>query len=91
MRLILDGPFDNASYTFLIGRAYYELGDMERASPLTSGGGCAEGPDARGRAVLPRRSCATSAAIRAGRRKLFLQRARDRRDARAAGVGAFAG
>jgi tetratricopeptide (TPR) repeat protein len=34
MRLIPDGPFDNASYTFLIGRAYYELGDMERASPL---------------------------------------------------------
>jgi tetratricopeptide (TPR) repeat protein len=34
MRLIPEGPFDNASYTFLIGRAYYELGDMERASPL---------------------------------------------------------
>jgi tetratricopeptide (TPR) repeat protein len=34
MRLIPEGPFDNASYTFLIGRAYYELGDFERASPL---------------------------------------------------------
>jgi tetratricopeptide (TPR) repeat protein len=34
MRLIPDGPFESASYTFLIGRAYYELGDYERASPL---------------------------------------------------------
>jgi len=34
MRLIPEGPFESASYTFLIGRAYYELGDFERASPL---------------------------------------------------------
>ncbi len=34
MKLIPSGPFQNDSYTFLIGRAYYELGDMERAAPL---------------------------------------------------------
>lgn len=34
MRLIPEGPFESASYTFLIGRAYYELGDYERATPL---------------------------------------------------------
>lgn len=34
MKLIPQGPFQNDSYTFLIGRAYYELGDMERAAPL---------------------------------------------------------
>ncbi|HSQ66959.1 MAG TPA: tetratricopeptide repeat protein [Polyangiaceae bacterium] len=34
MRLIPDGPFESPNYTFLIGRAYYELGDFERASPL---------------------------------------------------------
>jgi len=34
MKLIPEGPFESASYTFLIGRAYYELGDFERATPL---------------------------------------------------------
>jgi len=34
MRLIPDGPFDNASYTFLIGRAYYEVGQIDKAAPL---------------------------------------------------------
>lgn len=34
MKLIPQGPFQNDSYTFLIGRAYYELGDLERAAPL---------------------------------------------------------
>ncbi len=34
MKLLPEGPFDNANYTFLIGRAYYELGDMQRAGPL---------------------------------------------------------
>ncbi len=34
MKLIPGGPFQNDSYTFLIGRAYYELGDLERAGPL---------------------------------------------------------
>ena len=28
------GPFENASHTFLVGRAFYEIGDMERATPL---------------------------------------------------------
>ena len=33
MRLLPEGPFQSDSYTFLIGRAYYELGDLERATP----------------------------------------------------------
>jgi Flp pilus assembly protein TadD len=28
------GPFDNANHTFLVGRAFYEIGDVERAAPL---------------------------------------------------------
>src|SRR5688572_5616045 len=28
------GPFDNPSHTFLVGRALYEIGDVERAGPL---------------------------------------------------------
>jgi tetratricopeptide (TPR) repeat protein len=34
MKLLPSGPFDNKNYAFLIGRAYYELGDLERATPL---------------------------------------------------------
>jgi tetratricopeptide (TPR) repeat protein len=34
MRALPDGAFENPSYMFLIGRAYYELGDVERAAPL---------------------------------------------------------
>jgi tetratricopeptide (TPR) repeat protein len=34
MAMIPDGPFENASYIFLVGRAYYELGDVEKAGPL---------------------------------------------------------
>jgi tetratricopeptide (TPR) repeat protein len=34
MGLIPDGPFENPQYVFLIGRAYYELGDIEKAAPL---------------------------------------------------------
>ena len=34
LALIPDGPFESPSYIFLIGRAYYELGDVERAAPL---------------------------------------------------------
>jgi tetratricopeptide (TPR) repeat protein len=28
------GPFENANHTFLVGRALYEVGDLERAAPL---------------------------------------------------------
>ncbi|MGC4088280.1 MAG: tetratricopeptide repeat protein [Polyangiaceae bacterium] len=28
------GPFENPSHVFLVGRAYYEIGDIERAQPL---------------------------------------------------------
>lgn len=28
------GPFENPNHVFLVGRAYYEIGDVERASPL---------------------------------------------------------
>jgi tetratricopeptide (TPR) repeat protein len=28
------GPFENPSHTFLVGRALYEVGDVERAAPL---------------------------------------------------------
>jgi tetratricopeptide (TPR) repeat protein len=34
MKSIPEGPFENGSYTFLIGRAYYELGDIDKAAPL---------------------------------------------------------
>jgi tetratricopeptide (TPR) repeat protein len=34
MAMIPDGPFENATYIFLVGRAYYELGDVEKAAPL---------------------------------------------------------
>jgi tetratricopeptide (TPR) repeat protein len=34
MSSIPDGPFDNASYSFLIGRAYYETGQIDKAAPL---------------------------------------------------------
>ncbi|MFO0672819.1 MAG: tetratricopeptide repeat protein [Polyangiaceae bacterium] len=33
MSLIPDKPFENPSYTFLIGRSYYELGRLEKAAP----------------------------------------------------------
>ena len=29
-------PFENASYVFLIGRAFYELGESEKAAAVTS-------------------------------------------------------
>jgi tetratricopeptide (TPR) repeat protein len=34
MALIPDGPFENSNYTFLVGRAFYEVGDVERARPM---------------------------------------------------------
>ncbi len=34
MKMLPDGPFDAPTYLFLMGRAWYELGDVERAAPL---------------------------------------------------------
>lgn len=34
MKMLPDGPFDSPSYLFLVGRAWYELGDVEKAAPL---------------------------------------------------------
>jgi tetratricopeptide (TPR) repeat protein len=34
MAMLPDGPLDNASYTFLIGRAFYETGQIDKAAPL---------------------------------------------------------
>jgi tetratricopeptide (TPR) repeat protein len=34
MAMLPDGPFDNSSYTFLIGRAFYETGQIDKAAPL---------------------------------------------------------
>jgi Flp pilus assembly protein TadD len=34
MKLLPEGPFQNAGYLFAMGRAYYELGDVEKAAPL---------------------------------------------------------
>ena len=34
MKAIPEGPFDSASYVFMIGRAFYELGEIDRAWPL---------------------------------------------------------
>jgi tetratricopeptide (TPR) repeat protein len=33
---IPDGPYENPSHTFLVGRAHYELGDTERAGALVA-------------------------------------------------------
>lgn len=34
MARLPEPPFENASYVFLIGRAYYELGEVEKAAPF---------------------------------------------------------
>jgi tetratricopeptide (TPR) repeat protein len=34
MKMLPDGPFDGPSYLFLIGRAWYELGQLDKAAPL---------------------------------------------------------
>ena len=34
MAMIPEGPFASEKYVFLIGRAYYELGELEKAAPL---------------------------------------------------------
>ena len=34
MALIPDKPFENPSYTFLIGRSFYELGKVDKAAPF---------------------------------------------------------
>ena len=34
MVMLPDGPFSNASTTFLVGRAFYETGDLEKAAEL---------------------------------------------------------
>ena len=34
MAIIPEGPFEHPSYVFLIGRAYYEIGQIEKATPL---------------------------------------------------------
>jgi len=34
MKMLPDGPFQGAGYLFLIGRAWYELGQLDKAAPL---------------------------------------------------------
>ncbi len=34
MKMLPDGPFDGPTYLFLIGRAWYELGQLDKAAPL---------------------------------------------------------
>ncbi len=34
MKMLPDGPFNGATYLFLIGRAWYELGQIDKAAPL---------------------------------------------------------
>jgi Flp pilus assembly protein TadD len=34
MKMLPDGPFDAPTYLFLVGRAWYELGDIAKAAPL---------------------------------------------------------
>jgi tetratricopeptide (TPR) repeat protein len=34
MKMLPDGPFNGPSYLFLIGRAWYELGQVDKAAPL---------------------------------------------------------
>jgi tetratricopeptide (TPR) repeat protein len=34
MKMLPEGPFDAPSYLFLIGRAWYELGQLDKAAPL---------------------------------------------------------
>jgi hypothetical protein len=49
---IPDGPYDNPNHTFLVGRAYYEIGQADKAAALIERRR-AEGPAARRGAVLP--------------------------------------
>jgi len=39
-----EGPFESPAYTFLIGRAHYEVGDFKRATPLIDEAAKAEPP-----------------------------------------------
>jgi tetratricopeptide (TPR) repeat protein len=34
MATIPDGPFENPNYVFMIGRAFYEVGEIDKAAPL---------------------------------------------------------
>jgi tetratricopeptide (TPR) repeat protein len=34
MKMLPEGPFDGPNYLFLIGRAWYELGQLDKAAPL---------------------------------------------------------
>src|SRR5215510_12945512 len=34
VRRVPDGPYDNPSHTFLVGRAFYEIGEADRAGKL---------------------------------------------------------
>ncbi len=34
MAMIPDGPWENSNYTFLVGRALYEVGEIDKARPL---------------------------------------------------------
>ncbi len=34
MKMLPDGPFNGPTYLFLIGRAWYELGEIDKAAPL---------------------------------------------------------
>jgi tetratricopeptide (TPR) repeat protein len=34
MKMLPEGPFDGPTYLFLIGRAWYELGQLDKAAPL---------------------------------------------------------
>ena len=62
MKMLPDGPFNGPTYLFLIGRAWYELGEIDKAAPLIEQAVKAD-PRERRRALLPR-----PGARRAGRR-----------------------
>ena len=72
MAMLPDGPFDNASYSFLIGRAFYETGQIEQGGAADRRGG-EEGPGERRRAVLPGPRARRAAATTRGATEAFLR------------------
>ena len=37
LAMVPDGPYDNPTYDYLVGRAYYEVGQPDKAAPLIEG------------------------------------------------------
>ena len=87
MKMLPDGPFSGPSYLFLIGRAWYELGQIDKAAPLIEQAAKAD-PHERRRAVLPGPRARRAGRRRAARPRRSCARARSTSTRGPAGVGA---